>query len=45
MEMNDKDCADKTNAADRDSLRMFVWMSMIAFAFAVLAWLGLCNHI
>jgi hypothetical protein len=40
----DKDYADKIEA-DRDSLRMFVWMSAIALVFAILVWLGLCNHI
>jgi hypothetical protein len=45
MDMLDKDCADKMIEADRNNLRMFIRMSVIAFAFAILVWLGLCNHI
>jgi hypothetical protein len=26
------------------NLRMFVWMTVIAFVVAILVYLGLCNH-
>ena len=42
--MFDKNRADKIET-DRDNLRMFVWMSVITLVFAILVWLGLCNHV
>ena len=45
MDMFDKECADKAIKADRVDLRAFVWMSLIALVFAILLWLGLCNHV
>ena len=45
MDMLDKDCTDKMTEADRETLRMFVWMSAITFVVAILVWLGLCNHV
>jgi hypothetical protein len=41
---NDKDRTDKMAEADRLDLRMFVWMTVAAFALAILVWFGLCNH-
>jgi hypothetical protein len=44
MDMFDKNRADKIET-DRDNLLMFVWMSVITLVFAILVWLGLCNHV
>jgi hypothetical protein len=44
MDMLDKDRVQRIKA-DRANLQAFVWMSVIALAFAMLMWLGLCNHI
>ena len=45
MDVFNKDDADKTIEANRADLRAFVWMSGIALVFAILLWLGLCNHV
>ena len=44
MDMFDKNRADKIET-DRNNLLMFVWMSVITLVFAILVWLGLCNHV
>jgi len=44
MDMLNKDRAQRIEA-DRGNLQAFVWMSAIALVFAILVWLGLCNHI
>jgi hypothetical protein len=43
MNMLDQD--DRKAEADRDQLRLFVWMTVITFVLAILVWLGLCNHV
>jgi len=40
MDMLDKDRTQRIEA-DRANLQAFVWMSVIALAFAILVWLGL----
>jgi hypothetical protein len=45
MDMFDNNRADEMTDANRAELRSFVWMTGIAIVFAILLWLGLCNHV